>query len=134
KDAVSVPVIANGDICTISDAREAMRLSGADGVMIGRGIQGAPWRLAEIAHGLGFDVAPKVPEGADFIAMVRDHYDAALSFYGESLGARVIRKHLGWYMDRAETPTSLRKKLLTGSSSEVRAGLGEALTPRALAA
>ncbi len=134
KDAVGIPVIANGDICTVADAREALRLSGANGVMVGRGIQGAPWRLAEIAHGLGHGAAPVVPEGAAFAAMVRGHYDAALAFYGEDLGARVIRKHLGWYMDRAGTPPQMRKAVLTGAPAEVRARLEDALVPQEMAA
>ena len=129
KEAVGIPVIANGDIVSLKDAREAMAASGADGVMIGRGIQGAPWRVAEIAHGLGHGPAPTVPEGAEFVAMVRQHYDATLDFYGEALGARVIRKHLGWYMDRANTPGDLRRRVLTGAPCEVRALLSDALQP-----
>ncbi|MEM8803806.1 MAG: tRNA dihydrouridine synthase DusB [Pseudomonadota bacterium] len=127
KRAVSVPVIANGDIVTLQDAEKALAQSGADGVMIGRGIQGAPWKVAEIAHGLGFGAAPVIPEGRDFAAMVLGHYDAALEFYGEVLGARVIRKHLGWYMDRAGTPAGLRKRILTAPPAAVRALLPEAL-------
>lgn len=134
KRAVSIPVIANGDIITLADARDALRESGADGVMIGRGIQGAPWKLAEIAHGLGFGPKPVIPEGADFVDLVRDHYEATLEFYGESLGARVIRKHLGWYMDHAGTPDKLRKTLLTGGPDVVRAQIGNALSAEALAA
>lgn len=134
KEAVSVPVVANGDITTLADAREAMRQSGADGVMIGRGIQGAPWRLAEIAHGLGFGRRPVVPVGADFVSMVRDHYEATLSFYGDALGARVIRKHLGWYMDHAGTPPGLRRAVLTGAPGDVRGLLDAALLPEAVAA
>ncbi len=126
KQAVSVPVIANGDIVTLSDAQSALQASGADGVMIGRGIQGAPWRVAEIAHGLGYGSAPEIPHGEDFVEMVRGHYEAALSFYGEALGARVIRKHLGWYMDRAGTPPELRKRVLTENPDGVRRILSDA--------
>ena len=134
KQAVNIPVIANGDIVTLYDARAALRQSGADGVMIGRGIQGAPWRLAEIAHGLGYGTMPRIPSGQEFVEMVRRHYESALAFYGEALGARVIRKHLGWYMDRADTPASLRKRVLTGTPDEVRSVLPDALCGEALAA
>ncbi len=133
KDAVSVPVIANGDIVDVPSAQSALMKSGADGVMVGRGIQGAPWRLAEIAHGLGLGAAPRIPVGSAFVDMVRGHYEAALAFYGELLGARVIRKHLGWYMDRVETPAILRKRVLTGAPDIVRALLPEALDARVAA-
>lgn len=120
KDAVSVPVVANGDIVDADTARAALVASGADGVMVGRGIQGAPWRLAEIAHALGQGTSPEIPEGDAFAEMVAGHYEAALGFYGPDLGARVIRKHLGWYMDRAGTPSSLRKTILTSPPDTVR--------------
>jgi nifR3 family TIM-barrel protein len=128
KDAVSIPVLANGDIRTVADAKAALTASNADGVMIGRGIEGAPWRLAEIAHGLGLGPKPVVPKGADFTDMVRRHYEASLSFYGEDLGRRVIRKHLGWYMDRVGTPPDLRKRVLTGAPDDVRVLLSDALS------
>ncbi|MBC7739514.1 MAG: tRNA dihydrouridine synthase DusB [Candidatus Saccharibacteria bacterium] len=101
KQAVRIPVIANGDITDTATARAALAVSGADGVMIGRGAQGAPWRLAQIAHDLYGTPAPHIPQGADLAQMIASHYDAMLGFYGIDLGVRVARKHLGWYLDQA---------------------------------
>ncbi|WP_407072172.1 tRNA dihydrouridine synthase DusB [Rhodovulum strictum] len=113
KQAVSVPVVANGDIVDAATARAALEASGADGVMVGRGAQGRPWVLARIAAALAGRPAPAAPKGGAFADMVADHYEASLSFYGRTLGARVIRKHLGWYMDEADTPPALRQAVLT---------------------
>jgi len=135
KNAVQVPVIANGDVIGAKSAQEALRRSGADGVMIGRGAQGAPWRLAEVAHALYGAPAPKVPRGADLTDMVSGHYEAMLGFYGKTLGNRVARKHLGWYMDAANTPPGLRKRLLTERDTQaVLDLLPEALSAEAEAA
>lgn len=136
KDAVHIPVIANGDICSTADAKQALRQSGADGVMIGRGAQGRPWQLAQIAADLYGRAQPAVPTDTGFADMVAAHYEASLAFYGSSLGARVIRKHLGWYMDTAQTPRPLRQAVLTHKSpAEVLRLLPEALrqTQRAAA-
>jgi len=112
KQAVSIPVIANGDITDAASAREALRLSGADGVMIGRGAQGRPWLPAQIAHDLYGAPPPDVPVGEALSNMISTHYDAILAFYGVSLGLRVARKHLGWYMDAARVTPDLRQRIL----------------------
>ncbi|WP_170413787.1 tRNA dihydrouridine synthase DusB [Ruegeria atlantica] len=128
KEAVSIPVIANGDIVGSNAARTALDQSGADGVMVGRGAQGKPWLLAQICHDLYGTQAPAVPANADLIDMVRGHYEAMLAFYGTDLGLRVARKHLGWYMDEAVTPATLRRAVLTSrDTAEVLRLLGDAL-------
>ena len=131
KEAVSIPVIANGDIVDAGTARQALALSGADGVMIGRGAQGRPWVLAQVAAALHGTPAAKVPVGHDLIDLVCTHYEAMLSFYGEELGRRVARKHLGWYMDDAGTGVGLRKAILTHTAPrDVLRDLPDALSER----
>ena len=110
--AVQIPVIANGDVVGPASARQALALSGAAGVMVGRGAQGAPWRLAEIAHALYGRPAPIVPKGAALAALVADHYEAILSFYGRELGLRIARKHLGWYAAEAGADPVLRAAMM----------------------
>ncbi|CUJ88127.1 putative tRNA-dihydrouridine synthase [Ruegeria denitrificans] len=135
KEAVSIPVIANGDIVDTDAARVALAQSGADGVMVGRGAQGKPWLLAQICHDLYGAAAPDIPRGDDLIEMVRAHYQAILGFYGTDLGLRVARKHLSWYMDEAGTPVALRRAVLTTrDTDEVMRLLGDALNIDAEAA
>ncbi|TDT77794.1 tRNA-U20-dihydrouridine synthase [Litoreibacter halocynthiae] len=118
KDAVTIPVVANGDITDAATARTALDVSGADGVMIGRGAQGRPWALAQVAHTLHGTAAPDIPTGEALADMVAAHYEDMLDFYGPELGLRVARKHLGWYMDGAGTAAPLRREVLTAKSSE----------------
>jgi nifR3 family TIM-barrel protein len=133
KDAVSVPVVVNGDITDAAAARAAMDLSGADGVMIGRGAQGRPWLLAQVAAEIWGGTAPPEPQGAALADLVAAHHDAMLSFYGSALGGRVARKHLGWYMDEAATPPGLRRRVLSAPPQEVARLLPEALGLRCAA-
>lgn len=116
KDAVSVPVIVNGDIVDGATAAEALAQSGADGVMVGRGILGRPWIARAIEAQLQglTDVEPPMAERLD---IVLNHFRDSLAFYGDHLGLRMFRKHLAAYVEAApvggdnETPREARARL-----------------------
>ena len=106
KQDVGIPVLANGDIDSPIKARQVLRQTGADGLLIGRAAQGRPWIFREIAHFLASGEILPPPSPAEVCALLIEHLQALHHFYGEQAGVRIARKHLGWYAkDRPENTT-----------------------------
>lgn len=111
-DAVTIPVVANGDIVDLASARDALALSGAAGIMVGRATIGKPWLLAEIASGLAGTPLDLRPRGRAFADLVRRHAELHLEFYGPDVGVRAMRKHLDGYLAQVPDAALLRQELI----------------------
>lgn len=111
RDAISVPLIANGDIVDATDAGDMLQRSGADAVMVGRAAQGQPWIAGVMAGHAG-------PQADEIASVVIEHYEAMLEFYGREAGLRHARKHLGWYMDRFATHVTPQQKAAIMTSTD----------------
>jgi tRNA-dihydrouridine synthase B len=108
KNAVSIPVVANGDVVTVDDAKIILEESGADAVMVGRGAYGKPWFISQIIEFLKTGQRPKDPPLQTQYDILSEHYEAMLSHYGHESGVRVARKHLSWYTKGLPGSAALR--------------------------
>ena len=107
--ATEFPVFANGDIDSPAKAAAVIAQTGAAGVMIGRAAQGRPWLCGQIAAHLATGITPAQPTADEQLAIMRGHVQALHDFYGEFMGARIARKHVGWYLqDRPDYPQQRR--------------------------
>ena len=113
KEAVNLPVVANGDITNFENVDDALKLSGADGVMIGRGSYGRPWFLSQVAHYLKTGEKISAPDLSLQLNVVLEHYEHMLSHYGVENGLLVARKHIGWYSSGLHDSGAYRQHINT---------------------
>jgi tRNA-dihydrouridine synthase B len=126
KAQVAIPVVANGDITTPEKARDVLAITGADAVMIGRAAQGRPWICREIDHFLRTGTYLPAPLVAEVRALMHEHLEAHYAFYGEFLGVRTARKHIGWYVRELEGGETFRRQMnLLESTADQLAALDQ---------
>ena len=125
-DAIDIPVYANGDIDSPLKASQVLEHTGAAGIMIGRAAQGRPWLCGQIAEYLESGTLREAPGNEEQWRIISDHLRALHQFYGEYMGVRIARKHVGWYLSTSSAGTTLRKQFNRLESAEEQLGLLEA--------
>jgi tRNA-dihydrouridine synthase B len=124
KSAVRIPIFANGDIKTPQKARDVLDFTGADGVMLGRASHGAPWIFRSVNTYLHSGITAPALSRAEVRDIILGHLSSLYAFYGEDLGVRIARKHLGWYCEQLLTdPADLRRTLMAAESTSVQFAL-----------
>lgn len=111
KEAVDLPVIANGDIVSFDDVSEVLKLSGADGIMIGRGCYGRPWFVAQAMHFIKTGVRLADPTLEEQLATIHNHYDDMIEHYGAETAVKMARKHFGWYTKGLHGSAEFRQRV-----------------------
>lgn len=119
KESVKIPVIGNGDVNSVEDAEQLLIESGADGVMIGRGSYGRPWFLQQVFSFLNSKVKDPSPPLAKQYETILGHIEDILSYYGEEVGVKICRKHLGWYSKGLHDSADFRSQINQASSSQL---------------
>ena len=131
KEAVSIPVVANGDVTTLDDARRILEDSCADALMVGRGTYGKPWFISQIIEFFESGTKPPEPSLETKFKLLSQHYEAMLSHYGRESGVRVARKHLSWYTKGLAGSAALRDRLnQLDTANAVKAALSDFFNAR----
>jgi nifR3 family TIM-barrel protein len=116
REAITIPLIANGDLASPGDLGEMLERSGADGVMVGRASYGRPWLAGHLARFASTGVMPETPDDAELRDLVVGHYQAILAHHGVAVGVKAARKHLGWYLE-GRAP-AIRHALMTATDPD----------------
>lgn len=123
KQAIDIPLVANGDLMRLDDAKQMRETTGADAVMIGRGCYGRPWFAGQVSDCLAGVPVRAEPDGPTLVALILEQFEAMMSLYGAYVGLRAMRKHLGWYLDQLVLEPAdmakIRKEMLTCGDADV---------------